>query len=312
MPQDTASAGPGAVEAPLCFIVPQEEKPAFHSAAYTGTVPKIFFTNTGYEYWGRAAALIHSSIDGTEDVSILPTVRAYHLAGGQHFVDRFPPRAAGTVHPANPANFFFILRALMVRLDQWVAGSAEPPKSRVPTLADGSLTTIDGLRFPGLPGVKAPSRAHEAYRADYGPRFRSAGIVDIEPAKLGAAFSVLVPQVDGDGNEIGGIRLPQIAVPVATYTPWNFRAAETGAGDELADFRGSFLAFASNAELRAKGDPRLSLDERYASRDAYLGAYTRAARTLIDDGFLLPEDFPEVFDLGEQLWDLVDKVPSSN
>lgn len=276
-----------------------------NEAVAAASLPKIFFTNSGYEYWGRGAALIHTSVDGTRDVALRENVRAYHLASSQHFVDRFPPQPAGTLHPANPANYFFVLRALLVRLDDWVAGRAEPPPSRLPRLEDGSLTPIAGLRFPRLPGVHAPSRAHEAYRVDYGPRFRAQGIVDLEPPKVGPAFPVLVPQVDADGNELGGVRLPQIAVPVATYTPWNFRTPESGAAAELADFRGSFLAFAAAQGARRAGDPRPSLAERYTSRDAYLGAYTRAARQLLEDGLLLAEDLPEIFDLGAALWDLV-------
>lgn len=277
------------------------ENPAVDSA----NLPKVFFTNTGYEYWGRAASLIHTAIDGRADVPLLDHVRAFHFAGGQHFVDRFPPSTVGTAYPANPANFFFLLRALLVRLDDWVAGHRTPPASRIPRLADDTLTSPDALRFPSIPGVRVPERAHEAYRVDYGPKFRDRGIVEIEPPEVGRAFPTLVPQVDADGNELGGIRLPQIAVPVATYTPWNFRAAETGAPDELADFRGSFLPFAADTESRAAGDPRPSIAERYPSRDAYLGAYAHVTRQLMADGLLLAEDFPELFDIGIALWDLV-------
>ena len=269
------------------------------------TLPKIFFVNSGYEYWGRAAALIHTTIDGTGDVALRDHVRAYHLASAQHFVDRFPPQPSGTVLPANPNNFFFVLRALLVALDDWVRHDTAPPASRIPRVADGTLVDPADLAFPALPGVQAPTRAHEAYRVDYGTRFAREGIVDIEPPRVGSAFPMLVPQVDGDGNERGGIRTPQIAVPVATYTPWNWRDPETGAPGELADFRGSFLAFAADAASRPTGDPRRSLEERYGSRDAYLGRYTQAALDLLADRLILARDLPEIIAHGAALWDLV-------
>lgn len=269
------------------------------------TLPKIFFINSGYEYWGRAAALIHTTLDGAADVTLRENVRAFHLASGQHFVDRFPPRPNGTVHAANPNNYFFVLRALLVALDEWVRHDTLPPASRVPLLDDGTLVAPASLAFPAIPDVRAPTRAHEAYRVDYGARFEREGIVDIEPPRVGKAFPMLVPQVDGDGNELGGIRTPQITVPVATYTPWNWRALETGAPDELADFRGSFLAFSADADARVTGDPRRSLDERYGSRDAYLGQYTQAALDLVAERLILARDLPEIIAFGAELWDLV-------
>ncbi len=274
-------------------------------AVDAATLPKIFFINSGYEYWGRAAALIHTTIDGTGDVALRGHVRAYHLASAQHFVDRFPPQPNGTVHPANPNNFFFVLRALLVALEDWVRHDTAPPMSHIPKLADGTLVSPADLAFPALPGVRVPTRAHEAYRVDYGARFEREGIVDIEPPSVGRAFPMLVPQVDGDGNELGGIRTPQVTVPVATYTPWNWRDPETGAPGELADFRGSFLAFAADAASRDAGDPRRSLEERYGSRDAYLGRYTQAALDLLADRLILARDLPEILALGADLWDLV-------
>jgi len=282
------------------------ENPAVDRA----TLPKIFFTNSGYEYWGRAAALIHTSVDGAHDFALGDNVRAYHLASGQHFVDRFPPRRSGTLYPANPANYFFVLRALLMALDDWLRASREPPPSQIPRLADATLVPPAQLAFPQMPGVRAPRQAHEAYRMDYGERFLRAGIIDREPPRVGPAFPSLVPQVDADGNELGGIRLPQIAVPVATYTPWNYRAPETGAANELADFRGSFLPFAADEATRAEADTRPSLAARYGSRDAYLGRYMRAAVDLVRHRLLLDEDLPEILDLGSALWDQVHDPPA--
>jgi hypothetical protein len=254
-------------------------------------VPKIFFTNTGYEYWGRNAALVHASLDGRFDVDPGPGVRAYHFASTQHFVGPFPPQIQATRYPANPVDFLWSLRALLLAMDNWVAKGIEPPPSRLPTLANGSLVPLEGYRFPRLPGVDVPAIAHNTWRLDFGPRFRGEGIVDFQPPRVGKPFPILVPQADADGNELGGIRLPQVEVPLATYTPWNFRSKDIGAPDELANFRGAFLPFSLTSEGRnASGDPRLSIAERYASRDEYLGHYAREAMELARDGYLLEGD----------------------
>jgi hypothetical protein len=254
-------------------------------------VPKIFFTNTGYEYWGRNAALIHTSLDGSQDVDLGPEVRSYHFASAQHFVEPFPPHPVGTRHPGNPADFLWSLRALLLAMDSWITDGEAPPPSRVPRLADSSLVALEDYQFPKIPGVEIPNIAHGTWRLDFGPRFRSEGIVDYQPPRVGAPFPILVPQTDADGNESAGIRLPQIEVPLATYTPWNFRSEAIGAPNELANFRGAYLPFAvTEAERRRAGDPRPSLEKRYASRDEYLGRYARAAMDLAKDGFLLPQD----------------------
>ena len=266
-------------------------------------LPKIFFTNSGYEYWGRAAALIHASVDGGSDSPLAGDERIYHFASTQHFVDRFPPERRDTRYRANSASFFWALRALLVALDAWVEVGTEPPVSRHPRLADGTLVPLRELAFPAVPGVEVPRQAHEAYRVDYGPRFRSQGIVDRQPPAIGRAFPVLVAQVDADGNELGGLRLPEVAVPLATYTPWNWRSAEIGSPGELADFRGSFFPFAATRVARQAGaDPRPSLEERYGSREAYLGGYAEAAVALVRERYLLAEDVPEMLEHAARLW----------
>ncbi|MBT8069357.1 MAG: hypothetical protein KJO80_02885, partial [Gammaproteobacteria bacterium] len=121
--------------------------------------------------------------------------------------------------------------------------------------------------------------------------------------RVGAPFPILVPQADAAGNELGGIRLPQIEVPLATYTPWNFRSESIGAPDELANFRGAYLPFAvTEAERRRSGDPRPSIEARYASRDEYLGRYARAAMELAQDGFLLPQDLSGMLSQAGDFW----------
>lgn len=278
----------------------------FASLEGSGDLPKVFFTNTGYEYWGRAAALTHLRLDGEADFPPSPNARLYHLAGTQHFVGPFPPEPAGTRHPANPADFLPVLRALLLALDGWVAHGTEPPPSRIPTLADATLVAPAELAFPALSTVAVPRQPHQAYRMEYGPRFLDQGIIDQQPPEVGEPFPALVPQVDADGNELGGLRLPEIAVPLATYTPWNWRAPETGAPTELADFRGSFLPFAATPEdRRLTSDPRPSVAERYHSREEYLGRYTQAALALVEERYLLARDLPYLLERAQRLWELV-------
>src|SRR5205807_3573504 len=159
---------------------------------------------------GRAASLVSTTPDGRHDVEPLPNERLYHLAGGQHFVDAFPPASEARLPTArayrgDPLDYIPTLRALLVRLVEWVAAGAEPPPSAYPRIDTGGLTPVGQLGFPAIPGVSVPRVAHEAYRADYGPRW-SQGIVTLEPPRLGPAFPTLVPQVDQVGNELGGLR----------------------------------------------------------------------------------------------------------
>jgi len=283
--------------------------------------PKVFYTNTGYEYWGRAAALIHTSPDGRSDVEPLEGERIYHLASGQHFVGPFPPResplgddgaefaatgreqadAGPPVFVGNPLDFLLTLRALAVRLVAWVADDEAPPPSRYPRLDRGELVPVEGLAFPRVPGVRVPRVAHVAYRADYGPRFRSEGIVDVQPPSLGPHFPVRVPQVDGLGNEMTGARSLELRVPVATYTPWSLR--ERPPTDELRDFVGLYVPLPFDAAQRARWhDPRPSLRELYGGLRGYMDAARRAASTLVDEGLLLPEDVEGALAAAEARW----------
>ena len=207
----------------------------------SGHLPKIFYTNTGYEYWGRAASLLHTSLDGSADVEPLPEERIYHLASSQHFVRRFaPPRSSDRVPGAdayrgNPLDFLVTERALLLALKAWVEEDRAPPPSAIPRIDAGTLVPIGQVRFPEIPGVEFPAVIHEAYRADYGgdwPR----GIVTRQPPALGPAFPALVSQVDMVGNEKAGVPSVEILVPVATYTPWHLRANVPGGIGELTDY----------------------------------------------------------------------------
>jgi hypothetical protein len=270
-------------------------------------VPKIFFSNTSYEYWGRAEALTHITADGKRDAELSPNVRIYHLTGLQHFSGPFPPaRGKGALlgqQPQSPLPVRYFWRAMIANMDAWVRSNQDPPPSSYPKLADKTLVPLSDYAFPAIPGVHEPHEANEALRIDFGPQWQS-GILSLEPPKIGQAFPVLVPQVDADGNERDGVRLPEITVPLATYTGWNLRDPSIGAPEERVPFEGSYIPFARTAvDRKAKGDPRPSIAERYKDRDAYLHQYQDAADALIRQRWILPEDRPSLLERGAQEWE---------
>jgi hypothetical protein len=273
--------------------------------AHEAHLPKILFTNTGYEYWGRAASLIHVTPGSDADVEPSPHERIYHLAGGQHFVVDPPAvseRSNAVVsYRGSPLDFHPALRSLLTRLVDWVRDGREPPPSAHPHLDNGTLVAVDRVRAPAIPGVEWPRVAHEAYRVDYGPRWPD-GIISLEPPRLGKPFPARVPQVDADGNELGGIRSLEILAPLATYTPWSLRRGAVNP-EELVDFYGTFIPFARDrAERERKGDPRASVIERYGDRTRYVELVRRHAETLSRSGFLLVEDVPRVVEQAERGW----------
>ncbi len=266
-------------------------------------LPKIFYTNTGVEYWGggRSAALVHTTADGTGDLAIPANIRVYFFAGNQHGPGVFPPTAGAGQQMGNPTDYWWNMRALFVALDKWVRDGVAPPASRHPRLADGTLVKASDVAFPAIPGVQSPKALTAGSRA--------ANPLIAGGAGAGAPLPLLVPQVDADGNERSGIKLPEVAVPLATYTGWNFRSAATGGAQQLVPLLGSYVPLPRTKEERgASRDPRPSIEERYASRQAYFDAIDKAAAALVKDGYLLAGDVPSVVKRATDHWDLSNHV----
>lgn len=269
-------------------------------------VPKIFLSNTSYEYWGRVAALIHVSADGKQDMPLSDNVRIYHFTGLQHFSGPWPP-AKGTgdllgqePQSALPVKYFW--RAMIANMDAWVRSGTLPPASSYPKIADGTLVSLQDYSFPEIPGVQKAREANAAYRLDYGANW-SAGVLSVQPPKVGTAFPVLVPQVDADGNERDGVRLPEITVPLATYASWNLRDPSIGAPDQRVSFEASFIPFPkTRANREQAGDPRHSIAERYSGRDDYMSRFIKATDDLVKQRWILPEDREALIQRGEQEW----------
>lgn len=267
-------------------------------------VPKVFYTNSSYEYWGRAASLVHTTVDGQQDMPLPSNVRAYLLAAGQHGVANFPPARTIGQQLNNPLDYRWVMRTLLVSMNRWVGEGIDPPASAIPRIADGTLVAPDKLAFPRLPSVNVATVPHKAYHADYGPDFAAKGIVTQEPPTIGAAFPILVPQVDADGNELAGVRVPELSVPVATYTGWNLFNERSGPVNVLSSMQGSFIPFArSRAERDRVNDPRRSVEERYQGREPYLALIGKAASDLVAKGYLLSADVARIIEQAGTRWD---------
>lgn len=243
--------------------------------------PLLIETNTSTEYWQKGASLLHTDPLGEHDITLPANSRVFMIAGTQHGGRAGAPADPGpNRNPRNPHNPMPAVRALLVALDEWVVSGREPPPSRVPTLSSGTLVAADATGFPAIPGAAVIKRTNTVSPPGDWTDF-------VEPAR---AYRTLVPRVDADGNEVAGIRLPDIAAPLATYTGWNEYKAPYPTG-ELADRDGSHFAFAATkAEREAADDPRPSIAERYPDRAAYVAAVKAAVDTLAKDRLLLPDD----------------------
>ena len=244
------------------------------------TDPLVIETNSSTEYWQKGASLVHTDPTGRHDAALPSNVRVYMMAGTQHGgrpgVD---PGPGPCVNPRNPHSATPALRALFAALEEWVTKGVAPPPNRVPRVADGTAIMAESIKMPAVPGFAvAPGANQIVPPIDW---------VD-PPARIDNVYGALVCTVDADGNEVAGIRLPPIAVPLGTHTGWNVYRAQPR---ELADRDGSFIPFAqTKAKREETGDPRPSLEERYGNREAYVAKIKAAAQALVAERLLLPAD----------------------
>ena len=273
----------------------------------TGTT-KVFYVDGGYEYWGRAASLTHTTPDGKSDVGFLPTERRYVISSAQHSSPSPWPlsedaRIPGTTaYRGDPLDQRLALRALMSSLIDWVVDATAPPPSVYPKLATGDLVSAANLVVPKIPSLPVARVPHQAHRLDFGPRW-DRGIVDFEPPKVGAPFPVFVSRVDSIGNELGGIRSVEILVPLATYYPWQLRTGLPGGADRLVSFRGTFVPLPkTEAERAASGDPRPSITALYGDKTAFLRRVDDAISSLIGRRLMLPADSAAAKNRMSDIW----------
>lgn len=293
----------------MCHLEPFQVEPR-------GRV-KVFYTNTSAEYHRGDASLVHTDPDGQHDVRHGPAVRVYHFAGTEHGLGVWPPTDTQPA-PADPhgwieraqhlrgvINYARLLRACLVALDRWVTEGVEPPPSRHPRIADGTAVAPEALAkvFEAIPGARYPRHyarpQHQDFGADAEMRY-----VSVLPPRPGPPYGTRVSAVDGCGNEVGGVVLPELAVPLATHTGWNLRHPDIGGSEQLLVFAGSTLPFAkTRAERVAVGDPRPSIAERYASREDYLAQVRAAAARLARERYLLEEDIETTLVFAARMWE---------
>jgi hypothetical protein len=252
----------------------------------SNTCPRIVHSDGEAEIWQARSSLIVTDGSG-HDVALPDNVRVYLVAGVQHGGGggvHTTPRAGFCQNPNNPLPLRDIRVALSVALHEWVAEDRAPPPSRFPTVGNGGLVAPHATGFPRVPGVHYSGSVNPLHLMDH----------STIPPRIGPAYTVLVGKVDADGNMIEGIRHPNLAAPIGTYTGWNLRAEGFGEGDQCAG-GGSYIPFAATrAERTAKGDPRPSLEERYADHAAYVQAVRSAADALVRDRLLLREDADDI------------------
>ena len=262
----------------------------------SGTCPRLMEANSANEYWVKGASLLHTDPAGN-DLPDPPEVRFYLFSSLPHAAGIGSSGFGICRQPRNPLVANAGLRALLVALDEWVTTGAEPPASRVPRRADGSLTIPlprEMVGFPDIPGVEYNGLMSTGDLFDYGPDFDEGILTTLPPTSVGSPYPVFVPRTDADGNDLAGIRLPAVAAPRATFTGWALRAPAFG-GPDLCDAAGQQIDFAATrAERLANGDPRPSLEERYPDPGAYVRAVAAAARDLARERLLLDEDVERI------------------
>ncbi|MDP8923120.1 MAG: alpha/beta hydrolase domain-containing protein [Chloroflexota bacterium] len=285
-----------------------------------GGVPKLIYLNTSAEYWRGDSSLGHADVAGTHDIEPPAEVRSYLFASTQHgpgvlplqYVN--PTEDSRGVHGFNAVDYTPLVRAALVNLDRWILEGVEPPPSVFPRLADGTaVRPADVLEpFRAIPGVTVPDpeRLLMIWRTELGPD-AARGIAD-PPARLGEQYRNYVSAVDADGNEVAGIRLPTVVVPIATYTGWNPRDPATGGTGQIVSMQGSTLPFpATRAERERRGDPRPSIEERYRDRDDYLARVRIAAVELARQGYILEEDVEVTVESAAERYDAFAAAPAT-
>jgi hypothetical protein len=261
----------------------------------TGTCPRILEANSANEYWVKGGSLFHTDTLGHDLLFDPPGVRSYFFSSFPHSPAAGPGICEQSRNPLSPGPG---LRALLIDLDDWISHRAEPPATQLPRRFNHTLVPSlpqSAVGFPAIPGVRYTGLMSTGDRFDFGRRF-DAGVLDfttrdgtIVSPVVASPYPVFVPATDADGNDAAGVRFPDVAVPLATYTGYGFRAGPSS--PDLCDAFGQRIPFATTRADRAlTGDPRPSLEERYPSHQAYVDQVRAAAEALAADRFLLAED----------------------
>ena len=261
------------------------------------TDPLVLHTQTGTEYWQRHGSLVHTDTEGN-DLEQPDTVRIFLWSSSQHFADpnQKTPSKGICQHNNNIVKTSMLFRGMLDVMDAWATDGTPPPESRIPKRSGGTLVTAEEWhrQFPNIPGVNKPRGPNDLPAYDFGDNVAQ-GYISKQPPDVGnGAYTILIPAVDTDGNDIAGVRAPMVQAPLGTYTGWNLRVRGQGEG-YMHEFTGSYLPLPeTDAVRRATGDPRRSIEDRYGDSDGYVKTVAAAARRLADERLILEEDVDRV------------------
>ncbi len=257
------------------------------------TDPLVIHTQSASEYWVRRGSLVHTTTSG-EDLEQPENVRIYAWLSTQHWSDPIikEPKKGIRASYFNIVRTSMFFRGVLDIIDRWATSGIKPPPSRIPRRSDGTLVSFEEWKksFPKIPGLALPQEPNRLEYMDYGPD-SDRGIVSRPPKVIDrAGYTIGVPAVDADGNDRAGVLAPMVRAPLGTYTGWSLRVRPNSAG-VMHQMYGSYIPLPETQEEReATGDPRLSILERYGSKEGYMKAIEAAARALVAEGFMLEED----------------------
>ncbi|HYX19726.1 MAG TPA: alpha/beta hydrolase domain-containing protein [Thermoanaerobaculia bacterium] len=250
------------------------------------------------EYWVKAASLFHTDPTGRRDLPDSPYARIYFISSHQHGSAAYPPGKGSCQQLQNPLDSQPIQRALFVDIDEWLDGR-KPPESRMPRFKDHTLVSPkqSDVGFPSIPGVTYTGLKTTRYRFNFGLDYYETGIATINPPVItppyednpanGPIYPSYVPKTDSDGNDIAGVRLPDVTVPLATYTGWGLRGGPQA--NDGCESSGQFIPFAKTEAARG-ADPRPSVEERYKTFEDYHARIRVAINDLVEERLMLCED----------------------
>ena len=275
-------------------------------------MPKIIATNSDVEYWWSGASLAHTDATGSFDVNPPENVRVYLFSGTKHGAGSLPltktpaPEALRQKHFSNTIDYRPLQRAVYDNLDKWVRDGIEPPVSQYPRIDDKTAVTRESLMesFERVPKIGFLKALPVRQRLSYGDNVDEG--IHTYPAVEGEPFGTLVSAIDDDCNEISGVRLPDLQVPLGTHTGWALRHADIGGEGHFMPLQGSVIPFPrTETEKEQDGDPRDSIEKRYISKDDYLTKIRASAESLASEKYILSEDIEGIVNGAGERWEAI-------